>query len=192
MLAFFRHLLMQKDQQIKELQDKLENIALKAVSQPRTVNNNNSKNINTIVNNLKPIEPNHFVEQAQFLTIEHIKKGLPGYVEYAIDHSFKDRVVCVDYARRKIKFKDDKGNVITDPEMVKLAPMFFEAIKDKSKALTLTWGDELKEHIGEEIFQKVIDGLDMSKAISEGSERKKSDFFHDFVKYVCSNNMAEE
>ena len=182
----YETLIAKQERTIRELQDRIEHIALQAVKQPRNITNHNN-----IVAQLKPIEPNHFTEQAAFLTIEHIKKGLPGYVEYAQDHPFKDRITCVDYARRKIKFKDEDGNIVTDPEMAKLAPKFFEAIKDKSKELTLSWGNEMKDQIGEEIFNKVIEALDIHQAIENGSEGKRSDFYHDFVKYICSNNIAE-
>ena len=180
---------------IRELQDRIQQIAIQAVKQPKSVttNNNttNSQQVNNIIAHLKPIESNHFAEQAAFLTIEHVKKGLPGYVEYAQDHPFKDRITCVDYARRKIKFKDEEGNIVTDPEMAKLAPKFFEAIKDKSKELTLSWGNEMKDQIGEEIFNRVIEALDIHQDIEKGSEGKLSDFYHDFVKYICSNNIAD-
>ena len=66
----------------------------------------------------------HFLECSTNLTLEHIKKEPRGYAEYALEYPLRDRVVCVDYARRKIKFKDSNGNVITDPEMNRLAIYF--------------------------------------------------------------------
>ena len=51
------------------------------------------------------------------------------YVFYPL----KDMMICVDYYRRKIKFKDKHGNVITDPEiklLTTLTTKFFNSIKD--------------------------------------------------------------
>jgi hypothetical protein len=77
---------------------------------------------------MEPITQEHLINHIPQLTIEHIKKGASGYAEYALEG-------CVDYSRRKIKFKDIEGNIITDPEMTKLAPMFFDSIKDKSSII---------------------------------------------------------
>ena len=45
-----------------------------------------------------------------------------------------NRVVCVDYSRRKVKYK---GNVITDPEMAKLTKKMFESINYRNKDLIM-------------------------------------------------------
>ena len=116
--------------QIQTLQDKLENIAIKAVQRPTTTNMNKT-NINNFIQNMQPISSDHLLEQSSNLTLEHIQKGASGYAEYALEYPLKDRIACVDYSRRKMKFKDKDGNLITDPEMIKLAPMFFDSIKDK-------------------------------------------------------------
>ena len=115
--------------QIKELQDKLENIA---VSRPAT---SNKTQINNYIQQLQPVTEEKLKESVSNLTIDHIKKGPEGYAQYALDYPLKDKMVCVDYSRRKIKFKDKDGNVITDPEMTGLASKFFNSIKDKNKEL---------------------------------------------------------
>jgi hypothetical protein len=57
--------------------------------------------------------------------IEHVQKGASGYAEYALEYQLKDRVVCVDYAKRNIKFKNRDGNLGTYQKMANLTPMFF-------------------------------------------------------------------
>lgn len=118
--------------QISKLQDKLENIALQAVKRPTTTN---KTQINNFIQNMQPITADQLIEYTPQLTIEDVQKGASGYAEYVLEYPLKDRVVCVDYARRKIKFKNRDGNLVTDPEMAKLAPMFFESIKAKSNEL---------------------------------------------------------
>lgn len=80
---------------------------------------------------MQPITPENMAEHTGNLTLQHIQKGAHGYAEYALQYPLKDRVACVDYSRRKMKFKDINGDLITDPEMNKLAPMFFNSIKEK-------------------------------------------------------------
>ena len=100
---------------IKELQNKLENklenIAIKAVQKSTTTIKNTQINY---IQKMEPITKEHLVNHITRLTIEHIKKGASGYAEYALEGPLKDRIACVDHSRRKIKFKDRKGNVITD------------------------------------------------------------------------------
>jgi hypothetical protein len=168
--------------QIKILQDKLENVAIKAVSRPTTTNQNT---INNYIEKLEVVTDKHFQEQTSNLTIEHIQKGPEGYAEYALEFPLKDRLVCVDYARRKIKYKDENGHVTPDPEMTKLATKFFESIKDKNKELIMKYGLELKERFGDEM-ELVVKLLDHKTAVDRGSEGDKSDFYHEFVKSVCN------
>ena len=69
--------------QIKELQDKLENIAVKAVSRPAT---SNKTQINNYIQQLQPVTEEKLKESVSNLTIDHIKKGPEGYAQYALDY----------------------------------------------------------------------------------------------------------
>ena len=176
-------------QQIKELQDRLENIALKAVSRSTTTNNMNSKTqINNYIQNMMPVTSGHLLEQSSNLTLEHIKKGASGYAEYALGGPLKNRVACVDYSRRKIKFKDTEGNVITDPEMAKLAPMFFESIKDKSSQLVYSLNVPDMDSV---MFEEVAKMFNTNADVKNCSSGIKSDFYHDFIRHVCSGSVVE-
>ena len=178
-------LLSQKDKQIQQLQDKLENIAIKAVQRHTTVKNTQ---INNYLQKMESITHKHLVENASKLTIEHIQKGAFGYAEYALEYPLKDRVACVDYARRKIKFKDTEGNVVTDPEMIKLAPMFFDSIKDKSSQLVHSLNTPDMDSV---MFEEVAKLFNTNADVKNGSTGVKTDFYHDFIKYVCSGSVVE-
>jgi len=118
-------------EQIKDLQNKLEHIAVEATKRPITINNstnNNHQKIGQIINNLIPITEDHFREQVQYLTMEHIQNGAEGYAQYAMEYPLKDRVLCTDYSRRKLKYKNEEGDVVADPEMIKLAQRLFTSI----------------------------------------------------------------
>lgn len=177
------------EEKIQQLQDKLENIAIHAVKRSTVTNNvSNKTQINNIIQKMEPVTQKHLIDHAPNLTIEHVQKGASGYAEYALEYPLKDRVVCVDYARRKIKFKDQDGNVITDPEMVKLAPMFFENIKKRSSELV--YGLNNKE-MDSSMFEQVAKLFNMNADVKNGSEGIKSEFFHDFIKHVCSGSVVE-
>jgi DNA-binding transcriptional MerR regulator len=177
------------EKQIKELQDKLENVAIKAVQRPTT---SNKTQINNYIQNMKPVTDEYLLDNVQHLTIEHIKKGVEGYAEYALEYPLKDRVLCSDYSRRKVKFKDKDGNVITDPEMTTLARKFFHSIKEKNKELICQSANELKEKLGDDnVMDTVVRLFDYKSDIEKGSDGEKTDFHHDFVKQVCSQTVKE-
>jgi hypothetical protein len=173
---------------IQQLQDKIENIAIKAVQRPTTTNNMNKTQINNYIQNMQPITSETMSEHTNNLTIEHVQKGASGYAEYALEYPLKDRVACVDYSRRKLKFTDPKGNIITDPEMVKLAPMFFESIKAKSSELV--YGMNTPD-MDSAMFEEVAKLFNINADVKNGSSGIKTEFYHDFIKHVCSGSVVE-
>jgi hypothetical protein len=169
------------------LQDKLENIAIKAVERPTTTNMNKT-NVNNFIQNMQPISSDHLLHCSSNLTLEHIQKGAYGYAEYALEYPLKNRIACVDYSRRKMKFKDNDGNLITDPEMVKLAPMFFDSIKDKSSQIAY---DLNKKDMDSSMFEEVAKVFNTNSDVKNGATGIKTEFFHDFVKHICSGSVVE-
>ena len=179
----------QKEQyeiKIQQLQDKLENIAIKAST--HSVKNTQ---INYI-HQLQPVTDEHLMNNVSNLTIDHIIKGPEGYAEYALNYPFKDRMICSDYARRKVKFKDKDGNVITDPEMTILMKKFFESIHEKNKELICKYANELKEKLGDEnVMDTVVKLFEYKEAVNRGCDGEKTDFHYDFVKRMCSQTIKE-
>ena len=66
----YEQMLIDQRKTIKDLQDKLENIAIKAVSRPATKNTQ----INYI-QQLRPVTEEHMASNVSNLTIDHIIKG---------------------------------------------------------------------------------------------------------------------
>jgi hypothetical protein len=179
-----------KDQKkhIDKLEDKLENIALKAVSKPTT----SITNMVNYIEKLEPLDDHHFAEAASHLTLEHIKKGAEGYAEYALMHPLKDRLVCVDYARRKVKFKNKDGIVITDPEMNTLTTKFFDSIWNQNRKLTALYGQELLERGDASDMEEIDKLISFGEGVRQSSEGKKTDLQYDWVKSVCSRTLPGE
>ena len=174
-----------QDHQINKLQNKLEDFALKIAERTPTTNNT----IN-IIQNLQPIQENNFVDNLDYLTIDYIKKGAPGYAQYALEYPLKNKIICVDYARRKVKFKDNDGNIITDPEMTNLATKFFESIKDKNKVLINEHESQLKEKFGDDDITKIVKLFEMDSEVSKAANGEKGDFHQEFEKNVCSKTIV--
>jgi len=180
-----RQKIREQQDQIQNLQDKLGEVAIKSAEKPTTTNN-----IINIVQNLQPIEDSDFTKHLDHLSIDHIKRGASGYADYALEYPLKDKIICVDYSRRKVKFKNISGDIITDPEMNNLATKFFQSIQDKNKHLILEQGSVLKEQLGGEQVDTIMKLFDMEDAVSKGAKGEKDKFHHEFVKNVCSQTCT--
>jgi len=209
----YEKIISEKDKHIKELEGKLENIALKAVSRPSVVNTTNTDNrIQQVINNLVPITDDHLKEQSRFLTLEHIKQGAVGYATFACEHALKDRVACTDLSRRKIKYKNPEGQVVSDPEMLVISKKLFTAISEKNIELTGKYkeelinmiltkyreaGDDMKDEETKELddaiteLNKKMDQImNISYQAKDIAEGQRPEMYHEFVREVCSKTVT--
>jgi hypothetical protein len=206
----FQQIINEKDKRITDLEDRMHSLLVKAVSRP-TVTTNTDNRIQQTINNLIPLTDDHLTEQAEFLTLDHIKQGALGYANFACDYALKDRITCVDIARRKIKYKNSDGQIVTDPEMNVLSRKLFTSIKDKNTKLTNQYRGELRDMIlkkymesGNDISDEETKELEttidqMNKEIQEASnlyyqtmeitDGKKPDIYHDFIREVCNKTV---
>jgi hypothetical protein len=191
-------------EQLKEKDERIERLATVAINRPTTQNN---QRINNIINNLTPITEDYLKQQAEYLTLDHVKNGVNGYVQYALDYPLKDKIVCTDFSRKRIKYKDEEGNLIDDPEMLKLAQKLFKAIEDKNTTLineyirelcenynVLVMGpdDDMDEYEGDEyeaklelLTNQLLEVKKQRKNITEIAKGDKNETYYDFMKDIC-------
>jgi hypothetical protein len=211
-IASLEKIISEKEKRIKELESKLENIALKAISRPTVVNTNTDNRVQQTINNLIPITDDHLKEQSRFLTLDHIKQGAIGYANFACEHALKDRVTCTDLSRRKIKYKNPEGQLVSDPEMMVMSKKLFTAISDKNKQLSDQYrgelinmmlakyqecGDDMKDEETRELekyiaeinknMDHIVSVYHQAKDIAEG---QRPEMYHEFVKEVCSKTVS--
>ena len=123
--------------QNKDLTDRIQSLAEKAIAKPSTINQN-------IINNMMPITDAHLQEHVQNLNPLHVQNGASGYAKYALEYPLKDMIVCTDFQRRNCKYKDENGNVVSDPEMTKITKRLFSAIKERNEELINEYSAELQ------------------------------------------------
>ena len=126
----------------KNLQDRYDDRAKTAVNKPTTTNIKNVK-INNYIKNMPPLLDSDITNNVNNLTLEHHVKGVEGYAEYALEFPFKDKIVCVDVPRKKIKYKNSDGDLVEDVGFRKMMIKMCEAIKDRSNDLSNTHYDNL-------------------------------------------------
>jgi hypothetical protein len=128
---------------VNTLQNKLEGVAVTAVKTSKA-------NIYNIIQKLEPLTDERLIEHSKNLTIEHIKNGVEGYVEYAMNGPFKNSLVCVDYSRKKVVFKNEDGKKVSDPNMDQLSKRFFQSINDRNTELTYKYIDDITKNASDD------------------------------------------
>lgn len=195
----------QLEMQNKDLHDRIQSMAEKAIAKPSTVTKNNTTQI---INNLLPITPEHLNEQVQFLTKDHVTNGAIGYAKYALEFPLKDRLVCTDVSRRKGKYKDSDGNIVSDPEMTSITRKLFLAIKDRNAALIDEHALDLKVKLNQfnssdnnemdendsiefssstdQLIDYITTAYSQKRQSKEMSDGLKPELFQEFVKELSS------
>lgn len=106
----------------------------KLVERP-TVTQTNNNNNNLVLNNLEPITDEDLQKNLDHLTINFINDGAKGYATFADSYPCKNRLLCTDKARKKLRYKDGDGELIDDASGLKLTQRFFQAIAPRNEEL---------------------------------------------------------
>ncbi len=85
--------------------------------------------------NLAPITDEEITDHLEHLTLNFIQEGAKGYADFANTYPFKDRLLCTDKARKKLRYKDGEGELIDDAGGLKLTQRFFQAIAPRNEEL---------------------------------------------------------
>jgi len=193
--------------QNKDLTDRIQSMAEKAIAKPSTLNQN-------IINNMMSITDAHLQEHVQNLNPLHVQNGASGYAKYALEYPLKDMIVCTDFQRRNCKYKDENGNVISDPEMTKIMKRLFSAIKERNEELINEYSAELQakwqsinasgnsdmdqeesEHFASktnEALEFVMDVLSQKRQVSEMADGMRPDLFYGFVRELATGCYRSE
>ena len=179
--------------QNKDLNNRIQSMAEKAISKPSTIN----KHITTI-NNMMPITDAHLQEHIHNLNPIHVQNGASGYAKYALEYPLKDMILCTDFQRRSCKYKDENGNVVSDPEMTKITKRLFSAIKERNEELTNEYSAELQAKwkalnsscdINEEtnnVLEFVMNVISQKRQANEIADGMKPELFYSFIRELAA------
>lgn len=185
-----RFILSQNNDIIQSLRDELESLKLrvKILEQDKKVGKEQSS--------LIPLTEDVFHGALHLLSLDDVLKGAYGYAMFAVKHIFKDRVYCSDISRRKVKYKDENGEIKTDNDMIFLRVKFFTTIKERTKQLLNEYRTSIQEKIGnnewenseeeDDFFIESATRLDYRLMVNEASQGKDTEFVSNFVICVCS------
>ena len=198
--------------QNKDLTDRIQSMAEKAIAKPSTVNQTTTTN--QIINNMMPITDAHLQEHIQNLNPLHVQNGASGYAKYALEYPLKDMIVCTDFQRRSCKYKDENGNVVSDPEMTKITKRLFSAIKERNeelineysaelqakwKAINASGNSDMDQEESDafstqtnEALEFVMDVLSQKRQASEMADGMRPDLFYGFVRELAAGCYRSE
>jgi hypothetical protein len=140
----YKKQLEKQEDQIRELQDKLERLANKAIERPTTVvTTNNNLNITTCldfndIDKIRDIIENH-------LSINHVVDGQKGIAKFVkenllIDDQGNLKYLCTDSSRSMFRYKDINGEIKKDIEAKKLTDYILNGgIRTKSADIGNEW-----------------------------------------------------
>lgn len=164
-----------------ELRSDYKDLAKTAVKRPTTSTKNIQ--ITNYIKNMHPLLESDINENVQYLTLEHHVKGAEGYAEYALEFPFKDKIVCVDTARNKIKYKNEEGDVIEDVGFRKMMVKLCTALKDRSFNLCQEHYEKLSDSFTDNEIEE-YNFMETAIAISKYANGKESDFCNKIIKMI--------
>lgn len=157
---------------------------------------------------MMPITDKHLQEHIHNLNPIHVQNGASGYAKYALDFPLKDMIVCTDFQRRNCKYKDENGNVVSDPEMTKITKRLFSAIKERNEELINEYSTELQNKWKDmnasgnsdmdekessifsndtnEALEFAMKVLSQKRQASEMADGMRPDLFYGFVKELAA------
>ena len=159
-----------------------------AVKRPTTSTKNIQ--INNYIKNMPPLLENDIQETVPMLTLEHHVKGAEGYAEYALEFPFKGKIVCVDTARNKIKYKNEEGDIIEDVGFKKMMTKLCGALKDRSFNLSQEHYEKLSDKFTEKEMEE-YNFMETAMAITKCANGKENDFCNKVVRMI-SKGISNE
>ena len=170
---------------VEQFRSDYKELSITAVKRPTTSTKN--VQINNYIKNMPPLLESDINNNVQNLTLEHHAKGAEGYAEYALEFPFKDKIVCVDTSRNKIKYKNEDGDVIEDVGFRKMMIKLCTSLKDRSFNLS----QEHYEKLSDTFTEKEVDDynfMEAAIAISKFANGRESDFCNQMVKMISKKS----
>jgi len=155
--------------EIKELVDKIDRLATKAIERPTTTTNNTVNN-KIITLNIFPTQQEINQKIQTKFDDKYLGTGLKGVARFVYDHIIKLEdgsmvYACFDTSRQIFKYRDKDGNEIKDPKAKKLIAMIQPEMYKKSRLLHNYFLEECMEFEKKEKYGLEIDKRERDQMI---------------------------
>lgn len=169
----------------KDLQERYDKLSLTAVKRP--VNSTKNVQINNYIQKMEPLRIEDITQSVPMLTLDHHVKGPEGYAEYALEFPFKNKIVCLDVNRNKIKYKNDDGDVIEDIGFQKMMTNLCKSLKDRSFNLCQEHYEKLSQEFTESEMEE-YNCMETAMAITRYANGRENDFCNKVIKLISKGS----
>lgn len=173
--------------QLDKTENRYDDLATTAVKRPTSSTKNIQ--ITNYIKNMPPLLESDIQNSVPMLTLEHHVKGAEGYAQYALEFPFKDKIVTVDVARNKIKYKNEEGDIVEDTGFQKMMTKLCIALKDRSFNLSQEHYEKLSEKFSEEEMDE-FDFMGAAMAITKYANGRESDFCRDIIRMISKGSTV--
>ena len=155
-------------------------------------------NGNVVLNSLQPITDEDLQENLDDLKIDFILDGAKGYANFARCYPLRNNIVCTDKARKKIKYRDENGEITDNSRL--LAQRFFQAISERNKTLLNAEYKDIHNEIqgivsrgkaGEEdvigLLSKATNIQDILVKSQQAATGEDDEFTQEFLSHLAKN-----
>lgn len=125
--------------------------------------------VTNVLMNLAPITDKDIQEHLEHLTIDFISSGAKGYADWANYYPFKDRLLCTDKSRKKLRYKNNDGELVIDGGGLKLATRFFQAISNRNEELINNEYSALQKQVDKIVQSGTIDETNLVDFLTKAS-----------------------
>ena len=170
---------------VKELEDKLVQIALKSTG--KITNNANTY----VYQNFTPITDEKLKQDTLNFTKKHLERGGQGIAQYALKGVLKDNFTCTDVSRGHSKYMDADGDIVVDPFSHSIARRVCESLIEPSEKINDDNKSTLSYDTSESVFQKA--GM-LNKAVNDiksASTGIMNDLTREFTKTICADSVRK-
>ena len=168
--------------QLKHLQERYDKLVITVAKRPTTTSTRTIQ-INNYIKNMEPLRLEDIQKAIPLLTLEQHAKGPEGYAEFALEFPFKNKIVCVDVGRNKIKYKNNEGDVIEDIGFRKMMTKLCTELKSRSFHLGLEHQEKLSKNWTEKELGN-YDFMEAAKAIAKYAQGRESEFCNKVIKLI--------
>ena len=172
----------------KQIQASYEKLSLTAVKRPTV--SNKTMYVNNLIKNMQPLTIQDIESSVPMLTLEHHAQGAEGYAQFALEFPFKDKIVCVDVSRNKIKYKNDEGDIIEDVGFRKMMIKLCKSLRDRSFSLSIQHIDKLSADWSEK-EREAYDFMEAAVAISTYAQGRENEFCSKIIKLISKGSNSK-
>ena len=174
------------ENRVKELEDKLVQMALKSSGKTTTHNGNTY-----VYQNFTPITNEKLKQDALTFTKKHLELGGQGIAHFVLKNSLKDNFTCTDVSRGHTKYIDEDGDLVVDPYSHSITRRVCESLVDPAEKINNDNKNTLSYDTPNSVFTKAGLLNETVNDIKKASMGVKNELTYEFTKTLCASSVKK-